>query len=81
MIFCVSFFCFLFFVHSAGVLSDEVNFSYFFRKLIVPSYFCLSTLVLVVALEKVERSSGSLIGNNIASIQKSAAPEVIFETL
>jgi AP-5 complex subunit zeta-1 len=33
-------------------------------------------LVLVVALEKVGRSSGSLIGSSIASIQKSAAPEV-----
>lgn len=35
-------------------------------------------LVLVVAMEKVERSSGSLIGSSIASIQKSAAPEVFF---
>ena len=34
--------------------------------------------VLVVALEKVERSSGTLIGSSIATIQKSAAPEVIF---
>lgn len=33
-------------------------------------------LVLVVALEKVEKSSGSLVGSSIASIQKSAAPEV-----
>ncbi|PPD69634.1 hypothetical protein GOBAR_DD33485 [Gossypium barbadense] len=33
--------------------------------------------ILVVALEKVERSSGSLIGNNIASIQKSKAPEML----
>ncbi|ERM93771.1 AP-5 complex subunit zeta-1 [Amborella trichopoda] len=33
--------------------------------------------ILVVALEKVERSSGSLIGSNIASIQKSAAPEML----
>lgn len=39
---------------------------------------CVSSLlVLVVALEKVERSSGSLIGSSIASIQKSTAPEVI----
>lgn len=37
----------------------------------------LSILVLVVALEKVERSSGSLVGTNITSIQKSAAPEVV----
>ena len=34
--------------------------------------------VLVVALEKVEWSSGSLIGSSIASLQKSTAPEVIF---
>ncbi|KAJ9153735.1 hypothetical protein P3X46_027146 [Hevea brasiliensis] len=34
--------------------------------------------ILVVALEKVERSSGSLIGNSIASIQKSTAPEMLF---
>lgn len=37
-------------------------------------------VVLVVALEKVEKSSGSLVGNSIASMQKSTAPEVIFET-
>ncbi|GMH24980.1 hypothetical protein Nepgr_026823 [Nepenthes gracilis] len=33
--------------------------------------------ILVVALEKVERSSGSLIGSGIASIQKSTAPEML----
>lgn len=33
--------------------------------------------ILVVALEKVERSSGSLIGSGIATIQKSAAPEML----
>ncbi|PON61430.1 AP-5 complex subunit zeta [Parasponia andersonii] len=33
--------------------------------------------ILVVALEKVERSSGSLVGNSIASIQKSTAPEML----
>ncbi|EEF39567.1 conserved hypothetical protein [Ricinus communis] len=33
--------------------------------------------ILVVALEKVERSSGPLIGNSIASIQKSTAPEML----
>ncbi|WCJ37857.1 hypothetical protein M5689_018956 [Euphorbia peplus] len=33
--------------------------------------------ILVTALEKVERSSGSLIGNSIASIQKSTAPEML----
>lgn len=35
-------------------------------------------VVLVVALEKVEKSSGSLVGNSIASMQKSSAPEVNF---
>ncbi|KAL6999346.1 hypothetical protein U1Q18_000506 [Sarracenia purpurea var. burkii] len=33
--------------------------------------------ILVVALEKVERSSGPLIGSSIASLQKSAAPEML----
>ncbi|KAK6149310.1 hypothetical protein DH2020_016835 [Rehmannia glutinosa] len=33
--------------------------------------------ILVVALEKVERSSGPLVGSSIASIQKSAAPEML----
>ncbi|OAY28542.1 AP-5 complex subunit zeta-1 [Manihot esculenta] len=33
--------------------------------------------ILLVALEKVERSSGSLVGNSIASIQKSTAPEML----
>ncbi|KAL5548279.1 hypothetical protein UlMin_003510 [Ulmus minor] len=33
--------------------------------------------ILVVALEKVERSSGSLVGNSIATIQKSAVPEML----
>ncbi|XP_058220004.1 uncharacterized protein LOC131330445 [Rhododendron vialii] len=33
--------------------------------------------ILVVALEKVERNSGSLIGSSIASLQKSAAPEML----
>uniref|UniRef100_A0A7N0V2S7 AP-5 complex subunit zeta-1 n=1 Tax=Kalanchoe fedtschenkoi TaxID=63787 RepID=A0A7N0V2S7_KALFE len=33
--------------------------------------------ILVVALEKVERSSGSLVGTSITSIQKSAAPEML----
>ncbi|KAJ9672059.1 hypothetical protein PVL29_025629 [Vitis rotundifolia] len=33
--------------------------------------------ILVVALEKVERSSGPLIGSSIASIQKSTAPEML----
>lgn len=43
-------------------------------------YLFFMQLVLVVALEKVEKSSGSLLGSSIASIQKSTAPEVIFET-
>ncbi|KAH7546664.1 hypothetical protein FEM48_Zijuj01G0225600 [Ziziphus jujuba var. spinosa] len=33
--------------------------------------------ILVVALEKVERSSGSLVGNSIATMQKSTAPEML----
>ncbi|GMI63714.1 hypothetical protein like AT3G15160 [Hibiscus trionum] len=33
--------------------------------------------IMVVALEKVERSSGSLIGNSVASTQKSKAPEML----
>uniref|UniRef100_A0A9I9DGX2 AP-5 complex subunit zeta-1 n=1 Tax=Cucumis melo TaxID=3656 RepID=A0A9I9DGX2_CUCME len=33
--------------------------------------------ILVVALERVERCSGSLVGNSIASIQKSKAPEML----
>ncbi|KAK3024284.1 hypothetical protein RJ639_043146 [Escallonia herrerae] len=33
--------------------------------------------ILIVALEKVERSSGSLLGSSIASMQQSAAPEML----
>ncbi|XAR56663.1 hypothetical protein NMG60_11037227 [Bertholletia excelsa] len=33
--------------------------------------------ILLVALEKVERSSGSLVGSGIASLQKSTAPEML----
>ncbi|KAH7675657.1 AP-5 complex subunit zeta-1 protein [Dioscorea alata] len=33
--------------------------------------------ILVIALEKVEKSSGTLIGSSIASIQKSKAPEML----
>ncbi|VFQ95521.1 unnamed protein product [Cuscuta campestris] len=33
--------------------------------------------ILAVALEKVEKSSGPLVGNSIASIQKSTAPEML----
>lgn len=40
-------------------------------------FFPQTAPVLVVALEKVERSSGSLVGNSIATMQKSTAPEVI----
>ncbi|CAI0436496.1 unnamed protein product [Linum tenue] len=36
-----------------------------------------SVPVLVVAMERVERSSGSLIGSSIASIQNSTAPEML----
>ncbi|XP_073028203.1 uncharacterized protein [Primulina eburnea] len=48
-----------------------------------PGYFFLlfqslvDLPILVVALEKVERSSGSLVGSSIALIQKSAAPEML----
>lgn len=38
-------------------------------------------LVLVVALEKVEKNSGPLIGSSIASIQKNTAPKVIFDAM
>ncbi|GMN51516.1 hypothetical protein TIFTF001_020669 [Ficus carica] len=41
------------------------------------SGFAQLVFVLVVALEKLERSSGSLVGNSIASIQKSTAPEML----
>jgi len=34
-----------------------------------------------VALEKVEKSSGPLIGSSIASIQKNTAPKVISDAL
>jgi AP-5 complex subunit zeta-1 len=34
-----------------------------------------------VALEKVEKSSGPLIGSSIASIQKNTAPKVIIDAL
>lgn len=64
------------FVYACGIKWPYVlfkQFSYF------GFYFFVS--VLVVALEKVERSSGSLIGSSIASIQKSTAPEVTFDTL
>ncbi|KAL5736015.1 hypothetical protein ACOSP7_030485 [Xanthoceras sorbifolium] len=54
-----------------------------FPALMSPASFLplLSSLldlpILGVALEKVERSSGSLIGSSIASIQKSTAPEML----
>ncbi|KAK4753318.1 hypothetical protein SAY87_022116 [Trapa incisa] len=37
--------------------------------------------VLVVALEKVERTSGSLVGSSIASIQKNAAPKMLLDLM
>ncbi|KAG6512954.1 hypothetical protein ZIOFF_031093 [Zingiber officinale] len=44
----------------------------------LPLFHTLMDLpILVVALEKVEKSSGSLVGSSIASIQKSAAPEML----
>ncbi|KAL4580187.1 hypothetical protein LXL04_016369 [Taraxacum kok-saghyz] len=44
----------------------------------LPLFISLVDLpVLIVALEKVEKSSGPLIGSSIASIQKSAAPEML----
>ncbi|GJN01680.1 hypothetical protein PR202_ga18961 [Eleusine coracana subsp. coracana] len=44
----------------------------------LPLFLSLMDLpMLVVALEKVERSSGTLIGSSIATIQKSAAPEML----
>ncbi|CAD6333306.1 unnamed protein product [Miscanthus lutarioriparius] len=44
----------------------------------LPLFLSLMNLpMLVVALEKVERSSGTLIGSSIATIQKSAAPEML----
>ncbi|KAL8239226.1 hypothetical protein R6Q59_015793 [Mikania micrantha] len=44
----------------------------------LPLFISLIDLpVLIVALEKVEKSSGPLIGSSIATIQKSAAPEML----
>lgn len=44
----------------------------------LPLFLSLMDLpMLVVALEKVERSSGTLIGSSLATIQKSAAPEML----
>ncbi|KZV31823.1 hypothetical protein F511_25936 [Dorcoceras hygrometricum] len=50
---------------------------HFLLAILDSDIFFISRLVLVVALEKVERSSGSLVGSSIASIQKSAAPEML----
>ncbi|KAK8706066.1 hypothetical protein V6N13_049644 [Hibiscus sabdariffa] len=61
----------------------EKAFLKFFPGLVSPGSFLplfpslVDLPLIVVALEKVERSSGSLIGSNIASIQKSAAPEML----
>ncbi|KAF4359908.1 hypothetical protein F8388_008813 [Cannabis sativa] len=56
----------------------EKSFMRVFPGLISPGSFLPlfpSLVDLPIALEKVERSSGSLVGNSIASIQKSTAPE------
>ncbi|KAJ4726120.1 AP-5 complex subunit zeta-1 [Melia azedarach] len=61
----------------------EKAFLKIFPALISPASFLplLPSLVdlpiLIVALEKVEKSSGSLIGSSIATIQKSTAPEML----
>lgn len=61
----------------------EKSFLKVFPGLISPGSFLplfpsvLDLPILVVALEKVERSSGPLIGSSIASIQKSTAPEML----
>lgn len=61
----------------------EKSFLKLFPALISPGSFLplspsiVDLPILVVALEKVERSSGSLIGSSIASIQKSTAPEML----
>ncbi|KAM4092504.1 hypothetical protein ACB094_06G044500 [Castanea mollissima] len=62
---------------------SEKSFLKLFPGLISPGSFLplfpslVDLPILVVALEKVERSSGSLIGNSIASMQKSTAPEML----
>ncbi|GAB2215537.1 hypothetical protein Droror1_Dr00019924 [Drosera rotundifolia] len=61
----------------------EKSFLKLFPALMSPGSFLplfpslLDLPILVVALEKVEKSSGPLIGSSIASIQKSAAPEML----
>ncbi|KAG6516746.1 hypothetical protein ZIOFF_027220 [Zingiber officinale] len=55
------------------IVPSTFPYTYGFTKLFLWDWFTAS--VLVVALEKVEKSSGSLVGSSIASIQKSAAPE------
>ncbi|GAB2284660.1 hypothetical protein Dimus_019113 [Dionaea muscipula] len=61
----------------------EKSFLKVFPALMSPGSFLplfpslLDLPILVVALEKVERSSGPLIGTSIASIQKSTAPEML----
>lgn len=61
----------------------EKSFLKIFPALVAPGSFlplfpAITDLpVLVVALEKVEKSSGSLVGNSIASIKSSAAPEML----
>ncbi|XP_031377198.1 AP-5 complex subunit zeta-1 isoform X2 [Punica granatum] len=65
----------------------EKSFRQIFPALISPGSFLpmfLSLMdlpVLVVALEKVERTSGSLIGSSIASIQQSTAPKMLLDLM
>ncbi|XP_021755833.1 AP-5 complex subunit zeta-1-like isoform X1 [Chenopodium quinoa] len=61
----------------------EKSFLKIFPALVAPGSFlalfpAIADLpVLVVALEKVEKSSGTLVGNSIASIKNSTAPEML----
>ncbi|CAA0816717.1 Unknown protein [Striga hermonthica] len=61
----------------------EKSFLQVFPGLISPGSFIplfssvVDLPILVVALEKVEKTSGPLVGTSIASIQKSAAPEML----
>ncbi|CAO2835949.1 unnamed protein product [Amaranthus hypochondriacus] len=61
----------------------EKSFVKIFPALVAPGSFLplypaiLDLPVLVIALEKVEKSSGSLVGSSIASIKSSTAPEML----
>ncbi|XP_047342556.1 AP-5 complex subunit zeta-1 [Impatiens glandulifera] len=61
----------------------EKSFKTVFPALVSPGSFLplfpsiVDLPILVVALERVEKTSGPLIGSSIASIQKSAAPEML----